>query len=278
MCRWGYFCRVESIRARSRRSPPSRVARACVRLGWDSTKKNSTNRTTLRASQKRLGTEHTTLRLSGAGMLADIDHVFAAMDQPTVDGFNTFFVSRAAKRAGLTVALSGLGGDELFGGYASFRDVPIAARASRFVRHLRFLRRAVSKLLKIPGRRGVKLRELVRRSPDLVGSYLLRRELLLPEERRALFDRPASSDETTGLPRDVVAELENRASGNDSRNAVSLLEISSYMRDMLLRDGDVFSMSVGLELRVPLLDHEVVDLATSLPGKWKKVMVVSSRC
>src|SRR5262249_14128076 len=82
---------------------------------------------------RQLGTSHTVLRVTGSELLEDIDQVFTAMDQPTVDGFNTYIVSRAARRVGLKVALSGLGGDELFGGYASFRDVPRAASLRRLV-------------------------------------------------------------------------------------------------------------------------------------------------
>jgi asparagine synthase (glutamine-hydrolysing) len=78
------------------------------------------------AIARGFGTTHRNIHLKGDDVCADLPEVLAAMDQPTVDGFNTFFVSRAARRAGLTVALSGLGGDELFGGYASFRDVPRA--------------------------------------------------------------------------------------------------------------------------------------------------------
>ena len=85
---------------------------------------------------KILRTEHVSLRLTGHDLLDDLPGALAAVDQPTVDGFNTYFVSRATRRAGLKVALSGLGGDELFGGYASFRDVP---RAVRWRRHLRKL-------------------------------------------------------------------------------------------------------------------------------------------
>jgi len=211
-----------------------------------------------------LGTEHTVLRLTGAELLADIDQVFAAMDQPTVDGFNTYVVSRAARQAGLTVALSGLGGDELFGGYASFRDVPRATALRRLLPFsIRAPHRAQDWACRIGGRGAVKALELFARPPSTVETYLLRRELLLPNERRALH-----SGQWQGLTSDwAIAE---DVSSLSESNRVSALELSSYMRDMLLRDGDVFSMAVGLELRVPLLDHVFVEGVVRLPGDWKE--------
>jgi asparagine synthase (glutamine-hydrolysing) len=211
---------------------------------------------------RHLKTQHTVLRLSGTELLADIEQVFSAMDQPTVDGFNTYVVSRAARQAGLTVALSGLGGDELFGGYASFRDVPRATALRRLVPfQVRLPRATQAWLSRVGGRGAAKAIELFARPPSTIETYLLRRELLLPDERRTLHDGhwpgPANVAQDKNL--DELSE----------RNRVSALELSSYMRDMLLRDADVFSMSVGLELRVPFLDHVLVERVVRLPGAWK---------
>jgi asparagine synthase (glutamine-hydrolysing) len=218
-----------------------------------------------------LGTEHQTVRVMGGEMVSDISEVFAAMDQPTVDGFNSYFVSRAARRAGLTVALSGVGGDELFGGYASFRDVPRGLKLARFARRIPGGGGRFAKAMRLFGRRsGVKLEELFRRSPEALGIYLLRRELFLPAERRALHRLPVASDPESGLPLAHLRELRAQLTGLDPENTISACEVTSYMRDMLLRDGDVFSMAVGLELRVPLIDHRFVEVASRLPGKWKR--------
>jgi asparagine synthase (glutamine-hydrolysing) len=209
----------------------------------------------------QIGTEHTVLTLTGQELLSDIGHVFAAMDQPTVDGFNTYVVSRAARKANLTVALSGLGGDELFGGYASFRDVPRATAIRRFLPFKLRLPDAAQVLLsRLGGRGAAKAMELFARPPSAVESYLLRRELLLPGERRLL--RAGKVPRTDRAFVEDVGEL-------SERNQVSALELNSYMRDMLLRDADVFSMAVGLELRVPLLDHVFVETVVRLPGRWK---------
>jgi asparagine synthase (glutamine-hydrolysing) len=215
------------------------------------------------ALARELKTEHTVLRLTGSELLGDIEQVFAAMDQPTVDGFNTYVVSRAARQAGLTVALSGLGGDELFGGYASFRDVPRATALRRLIPfRVRLPEAAQDWVCRIGGRGAAKAMELFARPSSTVETYLLRRELLLPEERRALHNGhwPALASN--------LAETENVAELSQ-KNRVSALELSTYMRDMLLRDGDGFSMSVGLELRVPFLDHVFVEGVVKLPGAWK---------
>ena len=212
---------------------------------------------------QELGSHHTSLKLTGADLLDDVEHVFASMDQPTVDGFNTYVVSRAARQAGLTVALSGLGGDELFGGYASFRDVPRAA----FFRGLlpftiQMPEGAQQWASRVGGRGAAKVIELLGRPPSTIEAYLLRRELLLPAERKALhegrWEAPAEDrPEFPGL------------SALSSANQVSALEFTHYMHHMLLRDGDVFSMAVGLELRVPFLDHVFVEKVVKLPGEWK---------
>ena len=146
---------------------------------------------------KRLGTRHTTMTLSGGEVLASVDRVLASMDQPTVDGFNMYFVSRAAHESGLTVALSGLGGDELFGGYASFRDVPRAQRVARLARRLNRHGRLGSLLRLAWGRFGVKARELLKRRDEVASLYLLRRELFLTGDRRAFGPLPEGSDAET---------------------------------------------------------------------------------
>jgi asparagine synthase (glutamine-hydrolysing) len=222
------------------------------------------------AVARLLGTDHGTIRLTGQDVLADLPEALASVDQPTVDGFNTYFVSRAARQAGLKVTLSGLGGDEVFGGYASFADVP---RAVRWRKRLRLgpANRALAGVLGLAGgRRGAKTAEMLRRRPSPVNLYLLRRELFLPAERRALHALPAGSDPWSGVPQSLIAGLRGQAHGLDPVNQVSLFEIQAYMRHMLLRDADVFSMAHGLEVRVPLLDHRLVEQVTRLPGSCKR--------
>jgi asparagine synthase (glutamine-hydrolysing) len=219
------------------------------------------------AIAEAFGAEHSEVRLTGAEVLARLEPALGAVDQPTVDGFNTYFVSQAAREAGLTVALSGLGGDELFGGYASFRDVPRLAILQRSRSLQRFIGLAARM---IPNRAGTKLAELPHRSVSSLSLYLLRRELFMPHERRLLQALPKEMDPMTGVSLKVLDELNLRSETLDEVNKISLYEIELYMRNMLLRDGDIFSMAAPIEYRVPFLDHVLVEAIFRLPGAWKK--------
>ncbi len=229
-----------------------------------------------RATALELGTDHSEIRLTSEAVLESFDEVLAAVDQPTVDGFNTFHVARAARRAGLTVALSGLGGDELFGGYASFRDAPRATRLARAVSGLDGARAPLSHLVERLGpalgvdrRATFKLAEVLRRPADLLQMYLLRRELFPLKDRRALHPLPDGSDPFCGIDATVLAELRHGARSGTPRDRVAAFELNGYMRHMLLRDSDVFSMAHGLEIRVPLLEHYVVAQAARARGRWR---------
>lgn len=223
------------------------------------------------AVARQLGTEHRTVRLTGDDVLRDLPQVLAAVDQPTVDGFNTYFVAQAARRVGLTVALSGVGGDELFGGYASFRDVPRALAWGQRLRWLGPARHLLEPLLCVARARGtIKAAQILHRGPSLLQMYLLRRELFLGAERRALHALPEGSDAHSGMPHRLLDELASAIAGLDVVNQVSRLELLSYLRHMLLRDADVFSMVHALEMRVPLLDYRLVEQVLRLPGMWKR--------
>ena len=219
------------------------------------------------ATAAAFGAQHQTMRVSGRDILTALPAALAVMDQPTVDGANTYVVSKAARDAGLTVALSGLGGDELFGGYASFTDVP---RAVKWKRRLPFSTGAslVQRIKR--DRAGAKMAEALRRPADPLAMYLLRRELFFPAERRSLHALPAASDGITGINRALAESLRSRSAGLDGANQISFFEIELYMRHMLLRDADAFSMAAPIEYRVPLLDHQLVETAFRAPGVWKK--------
>jgi asparagine synthase (glutamine-hydrolysing) len=199
---------------------------------------------------QRYGTEHHRLQLSEEEVIHSVTEAVDKMDLPSVDAINTYIVSRAVAAHGVKVALSGLGGDELFGGYASFRDVPrlnVLAKLPRGL--LRIIGAAVSV--------GDRLAEL----PNDSGAGNLARW------RRRFFtdgmlDRAGLPNGTT--PFECPVELP------DDYSRISWAELTGYMRRMLLRDADQMSMAVSLEVRVPFLDHELVEYILGLPAVEKK--------
>jgi asparagine synthase (glutamine-hydrolysing) len=229
---------------------------------------------------RELGTVHQRIQITGTDIRASLEDVLAATDQPTVDGFNTYCISRAAHAAGLTVALSGVGGDELFGGYRTFKDVPRALMLRRAVDKLgpETLSHVSASLESLAGTRALaqhgrglrKLSRLLEQPPNLTASYLLRRELFTAAERRALQALPSGLDAQTGLRVQGLSALGVTTQGADPLDSVAALEFSVYLRHMLLRDADVFSMANRLEIRVPLLDQRVVALAARAPGAWRR--------
>lgn len=182
----------------------------------------------------------------------------AAMDQPTIDGLNTWFVSKAVREAGVKVAISGLGGDEIFNGYPSFRQIPQLQRAFRWPSRLPLVARVARhtfSALKLD-RHGIhpKLSGVLALGGTYEGAYLLRRGLFMPWELPALLGHDFAAE---GLRRLRPLEMLAGALKPAPRSAtarVAVLESSFYMRNQLLRDTDWSSMAHGLEVRVPLVD------------------------
>jgi asparagine synthase (glutamine-hydrolysing) len=199
--------------------------------------------------------------------LHDLPAILSAMDQPTIDGLNTWFVSKATAELGLKVAVSGLGGDELFGGYPSFRAVPRMARAAGLPGRIPGLGRGVRRLL-TPWLRHVprvhpKLAGTLEYGHTTAGAYFLKRALFMPWELPDLLPADVVRD---GLEQ-LAPQLE-RPLAPTPRSAwaqVAVLESTQYMRNQLLRDTDWASMAHSLEVRVPLVDHVLLSkLAPSL--------------
>jgi asparagine synthase (glutamine-hydrolysing) len=206
---------------------------------------------------RRLGTRHVERRVGRADCADLWTGALAAMDQPSLDGFNTWVVSRAAHEAGLKVVLSGLGGDEAFGSYPSFADVPRLQRMARRLGWVPGLAASWPFLMRLLSPGLPKLGGLLRHGRTLAGAYFLRRGLFLPAELPGLMGRDAASE---GLRRyDPVADAARAlAAGNghaaDRWTAIHALETARYMRNQLLRDADWASMAWSVELRVPLAD------------------------
>jgi asparagine synthase (glutamine-hydrolysing) len=221
---------------------------------------------------RRWGTRHTDIVVPRRQVLRDLPQALAAMDQPTVDGINTWYVSRATKQAGITVALSGLGGDELFAGYSSFREIPWMMRADAFLRRapstLRRVGAASVKGLLPDGDRGRKVAAFLAGAGCLGHPYFSHRMLFTPEQQQRLLRQDIA--ETSDAPwREKVARDIARAGTYDVVGGVSYLELRNYMLNTLLRDADGMSMAHSLEMRVPLIDHVLVEQAIDLPGRLK---------
>jgi asparagine synthase (glutamine-hydrolysing) len=230
---------------------------------------------------------HTSVRLTEQAFQEQLPDALAAIDQPTFDGINTFFVSRAARNAGMTVALAGTGGDEVFGGYPSFVEIPrvLGAGALQPLYGVNgAVRRALDatltlgarlandvawNLLKVapPQTRWGKIADVARAVPDPVGLYQVFYALFTREAQAVLAAGPvreAQREQRHGLPAEVAAAWGDRIKGSELRHAISVLELSSFIGERLLRDTDAASMAVALEVRVPLLDPVLTETAAGI--------------
>ncbi len=204
---------------------------------------------------RHYGAEHQTIWVTREDFHGERGALLRAMDQPSTDGVNTYFVSLAARRAGLKVALSGLGGDELLGGYPSFRDVPRAARWLAPFRRARWLGRAFRAVATpvLRRRTSPKYAGLLEYGGTPGGAYLLRRGMFMPWELPALLDPDLVRAGWNEL-QPLLRLDETHAALPSPRQKVSALEAVWYMRNQLLRDSDWASMTHSLEVRVPLVD------------------------
>jgi len=224
-----------------------------------------------RAIARRFNSDHHEIVLSQRDVIEALPDAIRAMDQPTMDGINTYFVSREARRAGLKVALSGLGGDEVFAGYTSFKTVPKMERFALALGHLpasvkNSVATAFTHLMPASDRNR-KLATVIQGNGAIAHPYVLSRMLFLPDEQARLlkFPDPTSFDKAS----QPIAVRLRRAERFDPVNRVSYLELRNYMLNTLLRDTDFMSMAHGLEVRVPLIDHKLIEFLFTLPGALK---------
>jgi asparagine synthase (glutamine-hydrolysing) len=231
------------------------------------------------------GTRHTTRFVTEREFRDDLPKILDAMDQPTIDGLNTWFVSKAARELGLKVAISGLGGDELFGGYPSFRDLPLCVHAFAIPGQIPGLGELVRRLLSNLGYfsrvANPKAAGLLKYGGSYAGAYLLRRGLFMPWELEAVLGADTAR---LGLRRlDPIRHIETRLrpKPTTSFGKVAVLESALYMRNQLLRDTDWASMAHSLEVRVPLVDARLLShlapVTTKNGSQSKKMLGTSPR-
>ncbi len=213
----------------------------------------------MEAVAKRFGTDHRVVQITASDVMAALPPALAAMDQPTLDGINTWIVSRAARECGLTVALSGIGGDELFAGYNSFSRVPRLNAVRRPVpRPARKAAASVVSRLPLGQNRSERIAPWLGSADGTASTYGMVRELFPEAVRNRIV---AGEARTTSPPAPPLI---------DPLNQVSYLELTDYMRNVLLRDGDMMSMAHGLEVRVPYLDDQLVRFMAAVPGDMKR--------
>jgi asparagine synthase (glutamine-hydrolysing) len=224
--------------------------------------------TIARETSQRFGLEHCECPVSSETVLCWVGRALEVMDQPSMDGLNTYIVSRAVREQGLIVALSGQGGDEMFGGYPSFREVPEIYRLLDRVRFLPAdLRVILARIATYPRHEAYrkKAADIAKSGPNLLDLYFHRRRACSDSQMALLGFKP----DDLGLTKNFQvpeADGSDCLVQGDPLASIGRLETKYYLSNTLLRDGDVFGMANSLEIRVPMLDRDLVEWVFSLPG------------
>lgn len=226
------------------------------------------------AAARAFRTRHHAIHLSGGEFEAQLDRALSSLDQPSIDGLNTYFISAALAQRGFKVAIAGTGGDELFGGYRSFADLPRLLRllprsGSRRGRALLAAAGGLASLRSmgrgLPSQtRWGKALEIAQAGPDPVRLYQVAAALFTRRFLGELVDGERGfdpSEDDHGLPVAFERRVAAMTAGQSPLHAISQMELASFLGERLLRDTDAASMAASLEIRVPLLDHEVVEAA-----------------
>ncbi len=215
---------------------------------------------TARRTAEYFGASHTAWMMSPEEGAAEVEPFLKSIDQPGIDGFNTWCVSKLAQREGLKVVLSGLGGDELFAGYRSFEQIPRYRMWRKCLGPLRGLLSRGMDLME-PGSPSRRLSAFFRGNGEWLSAYHVQRGIFTEEEANLLTQSLAS------VP--TKADWSVPPLPSNPRDVVSLLELTRYMRNQLLRDSDVYSMAHSLELRVPFVDVRLLETLFSVSPKLR---------
>ena len=214
------------------------------------------------------GFDHHIRQVTRAEFEEDLPRFMKAMDQPTIDGLNTWFASKAVAERGYKVVLSGVGGDELFYGYGMNREIPRLLRLTRCIAQLpggRRLTKALVDALPV-GKFHPKLKGVSEFMGSIAGEYFLKRGLFLPSELPQLMGSEAARnglDRLGGFPPGM-----RWTEAANPEGAICSLDSTLYMKNMLLRDSDWASMAHSIELRTPLVDAALLEAVAALHTRF----------
>lgn len=226
-------------------------------IGFDQAGASIDERSFARIVAERYAADHTEVIVTGEQVADQLPQIVAAIDQPSGDALNTYLVSQATAQH-VTVALSGVGGDELFAGYPQFHMLSQTARYDRLWRVVPpAVRRLAGNMSGFVGRAARYA------NADLTGRYMRLRTLFDPAMQQALLSQPVNGATHAWLG-DLVEHAEPTV-----LDQVARWELRNYMPHVLLRDSDAMSMAHSLEVRVPLIDHELVEFVSTIPAKYK---------
>ena len=225
------------------------------------------------------GANHTEYQVTASFAKNILPDFLTAIDQPSIDGFNTFCVSKVAHENGMKVVLSGLGGDEIFGGYQSFQKIPQMVAWGKKLHTLPFLSMGLGAGLAHWGNspKMKRLGDFLSQNPSFAAAYRSFRGIFSHTEACKIV-KELTGESIIDSKKSIsqIPPVENKYPTPE--DTVSYLELSGYMRNQLLRDSDVMSMSWGLELRVPLVDQSLIEAVSPIPshirlGIGKKLLV-----
>ena len=233
---------------------------------------------------KKIDSDHRKIKITKQDFYDSFNDIFEAMDQPTIDGVNTFFIAKAAKQAGLKTVLSGLGSDEIFCGYPGFRRAELLRKIQQMPKFIKLplFNYPITQLLNYLTKNDRYSKLSYFTNNDILSFYLGIRGLFAPQEAAKILDidekevndfiiNMGKSDLPRGSTSQILTansqEVEPRQI--NPVNLLSYLELKFYLQNQLLKDTDFMSMHHSVEVRVPFLDYPLVEYLSSLPPEVK---------